>query len=287
MNSALGRCCVPEALGGVGLGPVELALVFEAAGRALAPLPITGQAAAIAALLASEDPELTARCLDRVMIGPKPIVAIDEDGLAPYGMAADLVLSLGDQRASLHGLEPRTNRSDGIACARRHGAARSRPAPRRYAASGRRRRRARTVLLCLAALAVGGAGEALDRTVAFGLERRQFGRPVGSFQAYKHRLADRAVDVEQARSALWWAAASLAENPLEARSRLARRQELLLRYVPRLCGGHDPAARRVLASLGSMTRICSSSARAACRRSSVPAQSTVSRSRDLMLDRAA
>ena len=60
--------------------------------------------------------------------------------------------------------------------------------------------------LCLAAEALGGAQAALDRTVAYARERVQFGRPIGSFQAYKHRLADMMVAIEQARSAVYWAA---------------------------------------------------------------------------------
>jgi alkylation response protein AidB-like acyl-CoA dehydrogenase len=42
--------------------------------------------------------------------------------------------------------------------------------------------------------------------VAYAKERVQFGRPIGSFQAIKHRLAERMVQIETARSAAWWAA---------------------------------------------------------------------------------
>lgn len=58
----------------------------------------------------------------------------------------------------------------------------------------------------LAAEQVGGAQQALDLTVAYTQERRQFGRPVGSFQALKHRMADMMLQVECARSALYYAA---------------------------------------------------------------------------------
>ncbi|WP_329279840.1 acyl-CoA dehydrogenase family protein [Streptomyces sp. NBC_00691] len=58
----------------------------------------------------------------------------------------------------------------------------------------------RAAAVMLAAEAVGAAGEALDRTVAHVGAREQFGRPVGSFQAVKHRLADLYVQVEAARS---------------------------------------------------------------------------------------
>ena len=60
--------------------------------------------------------------------------------------------------------------------------------------------------VAVAALQVGGAQGALDRTVAHLKERQQFGRPLGSFQALKHRVADMLVAVETARSISWSAA---------------------------------------------------------------------------------
>ena len=57
--------------------------------------------------------------------------------------------------------------------------------------------------LSVAALQVGAAQRGLDMTVAYTKERVQFGRPIGSFQALKHRMADMLVRVEMARSALY------------------------------------------------------------------------------------
>ncbi|MDB5984649.1 MAG: acdA [Pseudomonas sp.] len=58
----------------------------------------------------------------------------------------------------------------------------------------------------LAAEQTGGAQQALDLTVAYSLERQQFGRQIGSFQAVKHRAADMMLQVECARSAAYYAA---------------------------------------------------------------------------------
>ncbi|MFI1304657.1 acyl-CoA dehydrogenase family protein [Streptomyces sioyaensis] len=58
----------------------------------------------------------------------------------------------------------------------------------------------------LAAEAVGAADAALTRTVAYVKEREQFGRPIGSFQAVQHRLADLYVRLQAARSAAYYAA---------------------------------------------------------------------------------
>lgn len=55
--------------------------------------------------------------------------------------------------------------------------------------------------------AVGAAAQALDSAVRYVSERRQFGRPVGSFQGLKHRMADMHRDLEMARAGLTWCCA--------------------------------------------------------------------------------
>ncbi|MGW7366687.1 acyl-CoA dehydrogenase family protein [Streptomyces sp. NPDC054841] len=72
----------------------------------------------------------------------------------------------------------------------------------------------RTAAALLAAEAVGAAASALDRTVAYVKDREQFGRPIGSFQAVKHRLADLYVRVQSARSAAYYAAWDPSEGGL-------------------------------------------------------------------------
>ena len=64
----------------------------------------------------------------------------------------------------------------------------------------------------LAAEQVGGAQRCLDLSVAYANEREQFGRPIGSFQAIKHKCADMMVEVECARSAAYYAACVVAEE---------------------------------------------------------------------------
>ena len=60
--------------------------------------------------------------------------------------------------------------------------------------------------IALACESVGGAEWTLEMTTSYVSQRIQFGRPVGSFQAVKHRLADMMVVLEAARSASWYAA---------------------------------------------------------------------------------
>jgi alkylation response protein AidB-like acyl-CoA dehydrogenase len=69
--------------------------------------------------------------------------------------------------------------------------------------------------VALAAEQVGGAQRVLDTSVAYAKERIQFGRPIGSFQAIKHKCADMLLEVESAKSAAYygaWAAAEGAED---------------------------------------------------------------------------
>jgi alkylation response protein AidB-like acyl-CoA dehydrogenase len=62
---------------------------------------------------------------------------------------------------------------------------------------------------------VGGAQKVLDLSVAYARERVQFGRPIGSFQAVKHKCAEMLVDVELARSAMYYAAWAASEDAQE------------------------------------------------------------------------
>jgi alkylation response protein AidB-like acyl-CoA dehydrogenase len=69
--------------------------------------------------------------------------------------------------------------------------------------------------IALACEAVGGAEWTLEMTTAYVRQRVQFGRPIGSFQAIKHRLADMMVLLESARSGAWYAACAAGECPEE------------------------------------------------------------------------
>jgi len=69
--------------------------------------------------------------------------------------------------------------------------------------------------VALAAEQLGGAQRALDMAVSYARVRQQFGRPVGSFQAIKHRCADLLLEVESLRSAVGYAAAAVAAGSTE------------------------------------------------------------------------
>ncbi len=70
----------------------------------------------------------------------------------------------------------------------------------------------RLAAIALAAEQLGGAQHALDMAVEYAKIRHQFGRPIGSFQAIKHRCADLLLEVESLRSAVAYAAAAVAAD---------------------------------------------------------------------------
>jgi alkylation response protein AidB-like acyl-CoA dehydrogenase len=99
-------------------------------------------------------------------------------------------------------------------------------APATLIASGQAAERALDAALAagagiLAAEQTGLAQRCLDMTVAYVKERKQFARPVGSFQALKHRLADLWVSVTQARAASRYAAACLATGSADTKVAVA------------------------------------------------------------------
>jgi alkylation response protein AidB-like acyl-CoA dehydrogenase len=99
-------------------------------------------------------------------------------------------------------------------------------APAMLIASGQAASRALDAALAagagiLAAEQTGLAQRCLDMTVAYVKERKQFARPVGSFQGLKHRLADLWVSITQARAASRYAAACLATGSADAKIAVA------------------------------------------------------------------
>jgi isovaleryl-CoA dehydrogenase len=70
-----------------------------------------------------------------------------------------------------------------------------------------------TERLILAATMLGIGQRAFDDALGYAKERKQFGRPIGSFQALQHRFADLATDLEAARLMTWWVASLNDEDP--------------------------------------------------------------------------
>ncbi len=226
----LGGILFPESAGGSALGMVEFATVAEAAGAQVAAIPLLGQAMVGSAIVAGGSAEQQAALLPGLISGATIAAAVEAPGLAvsgnrlsgrvrhvPHGNVASLFLLLGDNAAWL------VERGQaGVSVAPRTTMDQTRPlaelvldhaeATPLSDGAAARRKAIEAGVICLSAEALGGAQACLDRTVHYARERVQFGRPIGSFQAYKHRLADMMVEIEQARSALYWAACAVDEG---------------------------------------------------------------------------
>jgi len=231
----LAGIALPEAHGGSGLGLVEFAILAEAAGAQVAALPMLGSLAMTAHGLAHGGSEAqkaawlpklaTGAAIGATGLGAK--VSATGDRLSgtvdfvAHGTAADLFLIGTDSGAWL--VERDAAGLTITACTtldQTRPFARltlaDTPAEPLGDAAAALRAAQEGGWICVAAEALGGAQATLDRTVGYAQERVQFGRQIGSFQAYKHRLADMMVEIEQARSAIYWAACAVDEASDEA-----------------------------------------------------------------------
>jgi alkylation response protein AidB-like acyl-CoA dehydrogenase len=218
---------VPEASGGLGASPLDLAAACEELGHHAVPGPVAESLAAVPVLLAA---------LDRAEPhGESPDDAAARRGWLAGLAAGDLIATVAmpprlpfAADAGAAGLVLRAG--DGVVCLPRPGTRHRSVDPARAlseAPGGRVLARDATdavaraldfgALACAAQLL--GAGRALlEASVRHVSARAQFGRPVGAFQAVKHQLANVAIGLEFARPLLGAAAAALAEEgPTAAR----------------------------------------------------------------------
>jgi isovaleryl-CoA dehydrogenase len=87
----------------------------------------------------------------------------------------------------------------------------------------------------LAASALGLAQRAFDDALAYAKERRQFGRPIGSFQAIQHKFAELATDIAQVRLLVRWVASLTDEDPSRMLPREASMAKLAATELAKRC----------------------------------------------------
>ncbi|HEY1853863.1 MAG TPA: acyl-CoA dehydrogenase family protein, partial [Solirubrobacterales bacterium] len=201
---------VEERFGGLGLGYVEAAVLVEEAGAALAGSPLLATLAAAAVLGEAGSKEQRAAWLPRLASGAASgALGFVAEGVAvpvPDAAGADLVVLTEGGHASLfvpaeltvapfETIDP-TRRYARVSAA--PGSGEPLPGDPSPALDG--------VAVLLAAELLGVSDRALAMTVAYVKERRQFGTPIGAFQAVAHRCAEMLVATEGARSATYYAA---------------------------------------------------------------------------------
>jgi alkylation response protein AidB-like acyl-CoA dehydrogenase len=236
---------VPEEHGGLGLGAVELVVIQEEMGHALAPSPLLSTISAALLLAAAGTPEQKERWLPALASGEaRGTVAVwdEQAGWAPDhseaeaaagalsatkiavpdAAAANLLIVAGANRrhyaVELSAQGVTTTPQDSLDSTRKlfrvelDGAHvepladKPEEIARAYA----------TIITAVAAENVGVAQRAMEMAVAYAGDRKQFDRPIGSYQAVSHRCAQMLLEVEGARSLSYWAAWALDHDPATA-----------------------------------------------------------------------
>jgi alkylation response protein AidB-like acyl-CoA dehydrogenase len=207
---------VPEAHDGQGLGAVELAVLLEELGYALAATPFLGSVLAAAAIAHAGDDAQRARWLPGLARG-ELAGAFGGPALAVGAPGADVLVIAGADGGArvLAAADAHVEPIATVDPTRRYGRVEGEGAPLPGDVAGALDRGAAAI----AAELVGVCQRGLDMTVAYVSERRQFGVPVGAFQAVSHRCAQMLLHTEGARSAAYfaaWAADAAPERLAEA-----------------------------------------------------------------------
>ena len=248
---------IPEEYGGAGFTWFETGLVLEALGHSLAPTPLLASAVlGAAAVLHADDEADRERLLPGIAEGStvatlawadeqgrwrtdgSGLTAVEGSGwtldgtatLVLDGAGADTILAVASTPAGVGLFEvldtgavepaetPAMDTTLRVATLTfRKVAARPLVLDARAALEEIRD----IALVAVSCLQVGTAQRGLDMTVEYAGQRVQFGRPIGSFQALKHRMADMLVQVETARTAAWAAAWSAGTGAADLPERAA------------------------------------------------------------------
>ena len=236
--------CFPEEYGGVGLGKVELMLLMEEAGRALLPGPffstVVLAGSVLEAVCTSEHKKkyLEPICKGEVRAtvaileasaswNPRDVQVSAASGkltgekfFVSDAATADFIVVVArngvfvvDSKA--HGV--RIFAMSGMDLTRKLYVVEFNNAPvEEIGATAELPRAFDITTAALAAELVGGMQRTLDITVEYAKTRKQFGKPIGMFQAVQHQCADMYLETESSRSAVYYAAWALEENSPDA-----------------------------------------------------------------------
>ena len=202
---------VPEEMGGAGGELADAAAVLEELGRSLVPTPLLGTTLAELGLLAGDEPD--GETLEQLAAGASIGAVVFDRDYVINGDIADVVLAVEDGRIlrwsdvtaeTVHTLDP-TRRL-------------ARVTPGASTVIGSNPGMIDIAAVLLAAEQIGAAARCLELTVEYTQQRVQFGRPIGSFQALKHRMADMYVAVQSARAVI----GDAIESPTPVTAAMAR-----------------------------------------------------------------
>lgn len=216
---------VPEDQGGLGLTALDLVLIAEAAGRVALPEPMIGDALVAAPLLAelALDNDRCEQLLPKLVAGEIRIgVGHQINPYINFGADCDwFLLSQGDEVHLVSREDIEVTPVSSVDPSRRLTRFEWTPAENSGVASGKYGAKLWNATLNRGALATaaqlaGLAQGMIERAVAYSADREQFGKPIGSFQAVKHLMADCATRLEFAKPPLYRAAYTVSVAPERA-----------------------------------------------------------------------
>jgi alkylation response protein AidB-like acyl-CoA dehydrogenase len=200
---------IEEEHGGQGLGVVELVILMEELGYVLAPVPFLSNAAAGLALQFAGTDEQKERWLPGIASGEaRGTVGILRDGearLVPDADSAEVIVlvSPGGESAVVEASAAEIEPIETLDRTRRFARVR---ADGGEPLGGDSLAAADRIVTALSAETVGVAQKAMEMAVEYARDRKQFGRPIGSYQAVSHRCAQMLLEVEGSRSGAYYAA---------------------------------------------------------------------------------
>ncbi len=184
---------VPEELGGAGGELADAAVVLEELAKGLVPTPLLGTTLAELALLSADEPDTDA--LEKLVEGASIGAVVFDPGYVVNGDTADVVIA-ADGATLTRWTSFTSHPVVAMDITRRL----ARLDATQTAPLGPDPGLPATAAILVAAEQIGAASRCLDLTVQYTKDRVQFGRPIGSFQALKHRMADLYVAVQSAKS---------------------------------------------------------------------------------------
>ena len=231
--------CVPEEQGGAGLGWVEAMVVFEELGRSLVPGPLAATFLAAQHLPEAASGEAVVTMLDAkarpvmvehpdfadtlAVIDGKTVRTVDW----PAGGSSQASENLDDEATSLDPLTPVVRLTE------EEFATRLKKSSALVGETDQWRMRGAALV---AAQQLGIAAGATASAVTYAQERKQFGKPIGQFQAVKHLCSDMLTSVEVARAAVYFAGALLDDPAFADTERAVSVARLMASEAANLCG---------------------------------------------------
>lgn len=218
VDTGFTQLLLPEAVGGLGLGELDFALIAEAAGYVALPDPLVESAGIAAPMLAALAPGHS------MLADPLASLALQqvEDGLvADADTAAAILLRRGDAAYVADRAAVSLTLRASIDPFRRLFAVEWKEADAESLGAADWDLALDRGALFAAAQGLGLAQRSIDLAVAYAIERQQFGKPIGSYQAVKHQLSSAQVAVEFARPVVLAAAADIAKRDAHSRARIS------------------------------------------------------------------